>query len=124
MSNPSSGHIQPYRRSKVVKGDDLVKPQRQVGVNRGDDLSRPVDPGFAYKQARAREQGLLDGPRDRRVSVRVEAPLFAAAKAAAGVESDSELVRLALTALAVPDSFGEWLLTQQGRLDKDFDLAD
>ena len=107
MGKPSSVYIQPHRRSKIVKGSDLIQP---------------VDPSFAFKQARAREQGLLDGPRDRRVSVRVEEPLFAAAKAAAGVESDSELVRLALTALAVPDSFGEWLLTQQGQLDKDFEL--
>ena len=91
----------------------------------------PIDPGrtsgiragLAFKQARARDQGLLDGPRDRRVSVRIEEPLFAAAKAAVGVQSDSEVVRIALTALAVPDSFGEWLLAQQGRLDEDFDLA-
>ena len=107
MSKPSSVYRQPQRQSKLLKGYDLMPP---------------VDPGFAFKQARAREQGLLDGPRDRRVSVRVEEPLFAAAKAATGVESDSELVRLALTALAVPDSFGEWLLTQQGQLDKDFKL--
>lgn len=79
--------------------------------------------GLAYKLERARERGLLDGPRDRRLSVRVEDPLIAAAKAATGIASDSELVRAALTALAVPDSFGEWLLAQRGRLDEDFELA-
>lgn len=90
-----------------------------VGRGRKADIKA----GLAFKQARAREQGLLDGPRDHRVSVRIEAPLFAAAKAAAGAQSDSEVVRIALTALAVPDSFGEWLLAQQGRLDEEFDLA-
>ena len=75
-----------------------------------------------FKRAVAREQGLIGGPRAQRVSVRVEGPLLDAAKAAAGVESDSEVIRLALTALAVPDEFGPWLLAQRGRLDDDFTL--
>ena len=77
-----------------------------------------------FKQARAREQGLLDGPRNHRVSARIEGALFDAAKAASGIDNDSELVRAALAAIAVPDSFGEWLLAQQGRLDENFELAE
>lgn len=76
-----------------------------------------------FKQARARERGLLDGPRDHRVSARIEGALFDAAKAASGIDNDSELIRAALAAIAVPDNFGEWLLAQQGRLDEDFGLA-
>ncbi len=84
--------------------------------------SKSFPAGFAFKQDVARQRNLLDGPRDKRVSVRVEGALLDAAKAATGAESDTELVRLALAVVAVPDDFGEWLLTQQGRLDADFDV--
>ena len=84
--------------------------------------SKGFSTGFAFKQDVARQRNLLDGPRDKRVSVRVEGALLDAAKAATGAESDTELVRLALAVVAVPDDFGEWLLAQQGRLDADFDV--
>ena len=48
--------------------------------------------------------------------------LVVAAKARTGVESDSELLQLALATLAVGDDFGKWLLAQAGRLDPDFAL--
>jgi len=84
--------------------------------------SKVISTGFAFKQDIARQRNLLDGPRDKRVSVRVEGALLDAAKAATGANSDTELVRLALAVVAVPDDFGEWLLIQQGRLDADFDI--
>ena len=46
----------------------------------------------------------------------------AAAKARTGIASDTRLVELALATLAVGDHFGEWLVTQGGRLKADFDL--
>ena len=77
---------------------------------------------MAFRQAIARRRGFVGGSRDKRVSVRPERALLEAAKDSAGVTSDSEVIRLALTVLAVPDNFGEWLLAQHGRLDDDFTL--
>ena len=84
--------------------------------------SKVISTGYAFKQDIARQRNLIDGPRDKRISVRVEGALLDAAKAATGAESDTELIRLALAVVAVPDDFGEWLLIQQGRLDADFDI--
>lgn len=106
---------------------------RFAQIHSGDEPFLPLDgrtmaspgsfpTGFAFKQDVARRRNLLDGPRDKRVSVRVEGALLDAAKAATGAKSDTEIVRLALAVVAVPDDFGEWLLIQQGRLDADFDV--
>ena len=86
--------------------------------------TEPADPEFARSLAQRREiaeqRGLAGGSRSRRLSVRVEAPLLAEAKRVTGIDNDSELVRVALAALAVPDDYGQWLVEQAGRLDPDF----
>ena len=48
--------------------------------------------------------------------------LVAKAKARSGVQSDTELIEVALANLAVADEYAGWLLAQRGRISKDLDL--
>jgi hypothetical protein len=82
--------------------------------------------GFAESKTRqirelARAKNLIGGRKRHTVSARIDENLVAAAKARTGITSDTELVEVALATLAVEDDFGEWLLSQGGRLDPDFD---
>ena len=88
--------------------------------------AEPADREFAGSLEQrlevAERRGLAGGSRTKRLSVRVEEPLLAEAKRMTGIENDSELVRVALAALAVPDDYGAWLLSQEGKLDPEFEF--
>ena len=75
---------------------------------------------FALEAARA--DRLLAGEKTHLLSARLNESLVAAAKQRTGISSDTQLVELALASLAVGDDFGEWLVTQGGRLKADFDI--
>jgi hypothetical protein len=75
---------------------------------------------FALKVARA--GNLLSGQKTHFLSARLNEALVAAAKAQTGITSDTQLIELALASLAVGDDFGEWLVTQGGRLKADFEI--
>ena len=66
--------------------------------------------------------GVIGGPKDKALSVRVESTLLAAAREVSGIESDSDLLRAALANLVASDDFGPWLVTQAGSLPADFEL--
>lgn len=88
----------------------------------------PPDPLIAARHAEvrrlARERGLIRrGGKNRIVSARMSEELLAAAKQRTGITSDSELLETAVASLVLGDDFGEWLLTQRGRLPKDFELG-
>lgn len=87
-----------------------------------EDLDRFTALKNAHLIATARRSGLIGGRKSRKIAARMDEALVAAAKARTGIESDSELLQLALANLAVGDDFGEWLLAQAGRLDPDFEL--
>ena len=70
----------------------------------------------------ARAAGLLGVARDARISGRVPASLIAAAKKRAQVTSDTELIELALSMLALEDDFGEKLLRLKGTIPADVEL--
>jgi hypothetical protein len=70
----------------------------------------------------AREKGLLRGKRTRLVRGRMPTDLVAKAKARTGVQSDTELIELALANLAVADDYASWLLAHWGTVSKDLDL--
>ncbi len=71
----------------------------------------------------ARESGLLGAVKDKRLTGRVSSELLEAAKNRAHVSSDSELIELALSRLALEDDFGVRLLRRKGTLPRDLDLA-
>ena len=71
----------------------------------------------------ARDQGLVGPPKDTRVSGRVSTRLLEAAKRRAMVTSDSDLLELALSKLALDDDFGPALLRLKGSVLTDVELA-
>lgn len=66
----------------------------------------------------AHKAGLLGRAKDARLAGRVSASLVEAAKKSAHVESDTELLELALSRLALEDDFGHKILKRKGRLAK------
>lgn len=77
---------------------------------------------FADALTIARDKGFLGGKRTRLVRGRMPSALVAKAKARTGVQSDTELIELALANLAVADDYASWLLTQRGTVSRDLDL--
>lgn len=70
----------------------------------------------------ARAVGLLGEAKDTRLSGRVPAGLIEAAKKRAHVSSDTELLELALSRLALEDDFGAGLVRRKGSIPADIDL--
>src|SRR5689334_21655168 len=68
------------------------------------------------------KSGRLQGARTRRLSARVDPGLIEAAKAATGIDNDSDLINAALAVIAAPDDFGAWLVSQAGTLPPDFEI--
>ena len=71
----------------------------------------------------ARAVGLLGEAKNTRLSGRVPAGLIEAAKKRAHVSSDTELLELALSRLALEDDFGALLVRRKGSVPADIDLA-
>jgi hypothetical protein len=71
----------------------------------------------------ARAVGLLGEAKNTRLSGRVPAGLIEAAKKRAHVSSDTELLELALSRLALEDDFGARLVRRKGSFPADIDLA-
>lgn len=70
----------------------------------------------------ARAVGLLGSAKNTRLAGRVSASLVQAAKERAHIESDTELLELALSRLALEDGFGAKLLRRRGSVAADIDL--
>ncbi len=71
----------------------------------------------------ARAAGLLSSTKDTRLSGRVPAGLVEAAKQRTHVSSDTELLELALSRLALEDEFGQRLVRRRGSIPPDVDLG-
>ena len=69
----------------------------------------------------AQDQGLLSG-KTHVVRGRMPDSLVAAAKKNTGIESDTELVKMALANLAVEENYFEWLWSQRGTIPPEIDL--
>ena len=70
----------------------------------------------------ARNAGLVGGPKDAVIRGRVSTALVKAAKKRAGVSTDTELLEVALSNLALADDFGEKFLKRKGTVDPDLNL--
>lgn len=71
----------------------------------------------------ARAVGLLGAAKNTRLSGRVPSELINAAKKRAHVTSDTELLELALSQLALEDDFGARLVGRKGSVPTDIDLG-
>jgi hypothetical protein len=79
-------------------------------------------PKFRDLLAIAQQSGLLAGVRTKTVRARMPDALVARAKARTGIESDTDLIELALASLAVADDYPDWLLSQRTTVDRNVDL--
>jgi hypothetical protein len=70
----------------------------------------------------ANEIGLFVGARTELIRGRMPKALVEKAKARTGIQSDTELIEVALANLAVADEFPNWLLAQKASISKDLDL--
>jgi hypothetical protein len=108
----------------------LVRKEKEVaGVGELVDSPRRVrsamhQPSGRFREALtiAEQTGLLNGARTELVCGRMPKALVARAKARTGVQSDTELIELALATLVVADDYPAWLIAQHGTLSKDLDL--
>jgi len=93
------------RRAKHATGKSSVTPNKLRDV-----------------MAIAENEGLLRGERPQVVRGRMPRALVARAKKRAGIDSDTELIEVALAHIAVADDYAEWLLSRRGTVDPEIDL--
>lgn len=70
----------------------------------------------------AEEEGLLRGERTQVVRGRMPKELVARAKKRTGIDSDTELIEIALAHVAVADDYADWLLSRRGVIRRETDL--
>ena len=70
----------------------------------------------------AEREGLLDGGRTQVVRGRMPEALVTQAKKRTGIQSDTDLIEIALANIAVGDDYADWLLSQRGTIDPEVDL--
>ncbi|NJO34221.1 MAG: hypothetical protein HC869_14910 [Rhodospirillales bacterium] len=98
----------PRAKSGRIKADQAVSTVRR---NRTDLI-----------MSEAKNAGLVGGPKDAVIRGRVSTALVKAAKKRAGVRTDTELLEVALSNLALADDFGDKFLKRKGTVDPDLDL--
>jgi hypothetical protein len=76
-----------------------------------------------HAQVALSRAGIVDGPKDTRVTARVQAGLLEAARRRTGIVGETDLVTAGLALLAAQDDFGVWLVEQRGKLSDDFDIG-
>lgn len=107
-----------------------TKKQREVASRRRAASSgnhvrvkpSPLSGNFRDVMNLANETGLLAGARTELVRGRMPKALVEKAKARTGIQSDTELIEVALANLAVADEFPNWLISQRATIHKDLDL--
>ena len=70
----------------------------------------------------AEEEGLLRGDRTQVVRGRMPQALVARAKKRTGIDSDTNLIEVALANIAVADDYADWLLSRRGAVDPEAKL--
>src|SRR5262244_3097669 len=65
----------------------------------------------------AEREGLLRGERTKVLRGRMPEALVSEAKKRTGIESDTDLIEVALANIAVGDDYAEWLLSRRGSVD-------
>lgn len=104
----------------MAKAANNASKSRQRRPAAQPDMLIATKARFAIEAARSGK--LLEGEKTHLLSARLNEGLVAAAKERTGITSDTKLVELALASLAVGDDFGEWLVTQGGRLKVDIEI--
>ena len=96
-----------------------------VSRRTGRDKARPRTPSsrkFRDVLVLAEREGLLRGERNKMLRGRMPEALVSEAKKRTGIESDTELIEVALANIAVADDYAEWLLSRRGSIDSKVSL--
>ena len=91
-----------------------AKRRKQVGT-RGSSKLREV-------MVIAEQEGLLRGERTQVVRGRMPEALVTRAKRRTGINSDTNLIEVALANIAVEDDYADWLLSRRGAVSREADL--
>ena len=70
----------------------------------------------------AEQEGLLRGERTQVVRGRMPEALVARAKRRTGIDSDTDLIEVALANIAVADDYADWLLSRRGAVGSEVQL--
>lgn len=70
----------------------------------------------------AETEGLLEGERTQVVRGRMPEALVARAKKRTGIDSDTDLIEVALANIAVADDYADWLLSRRGAIGSEAEL--
>ena len=70
----------------------------------------------------AEREGLLCGDRTKVLRGRMPEALVSEAKKRTGIESDTDLIQVALANIAVADDYAEWLFSRRGSVDSGIPL--
>lgn len=70
----------------------------------------------------AEKEGLLHGERTQVVRGRMPEALVARAKKRTGIDSDTDLIEVALANIAVADDYADWLLSRRDAVDREAEL--
>jgi len=70
----------------------------------------------------AEQEGLLRGERTQVVRGRMPEALVTRAKKRTGINSDTDLIEVALANIAVADDYADWLLSRRGAVSREADL--
>jgi hypothetical protein len=100
MADAMSKHIE----RDTTDEDEFVRVRNALAVNQ------------------AREAGLLGPRKDARISGRISGALLDAAKERAHVDSDTELLEIALSRLVLEDDFGRRFVRRKGKIPKSVDF--
>jgi hypothetical protein len=98
-------------------GKNLPKASRRQATRASKKGDR-----FREVLAIAEETGLFRGTRSRVVRGRMPEALVEKAKSRTGIESDTELLEVALAHLALADDYPEWLLSRKGTVPVEIEL--
>ena len=103
----------------MKRGTPSSSSQRRKHAGMGDG-----SPGRSSKlrdvMVIAETEGLLEGERTQVVRGRMPEALVTRAKKRSGIDSDTDLIEVALANIAVADDYADWLLSRRGEVGLEF----
>jgi len=103
--------------------DKYMKRGAQVGSRgRGKHARVARSSKLRDVMAIAEQEGLLRGERTQVVRGRMPEALVTRAKMRTGIDSDTDLIEVALANIAVEDDYADWLLSRRGTVSREVDV--
>ena len=103
---------------RSVESSSLLRRKRAVVGKAGRVCSSKLRDVMVI----AEREGLLRGERTQMVRGRMPEALVARAKKRTGIDSDTDLIEVALANIAVADDYADWLLSGRGTVDREAEL--